>query len=102
MPRLQLSGLDIVHDIIPKGIPSLHISQHVAASFALVRTDTGIFRNLKKAILDGFIPKKAAVKEGDAPASDIGESSRGIAAAAGGTLCRSDSFIGLRVAQRGN
>ena len=28
MPKLQLSGLDIAHDIIPKGIPSLRISQH--------------------------------------------------------------------------
>ena len=28
MLKLQLSGLDVVHDIIPKGIPSLHISQH--------------------------------------------------------------------------
>ena len=28
MPKLQLSGLDIAHDIIPKGISSLRISQH--------------------------------------------------------------------------
>ena len=28
MPKLQLSGLDIAHDIIPKGIPSLRISQY--------------------------------------------------------------------------
>ena len=25
MPQLQLSGVDVVHDIIPKGIPSLRI-----------------------------------------------------------------------------
>ena len=35
----------------------------VASSFALVLPDTGHFRNLKKAVLDGFIPKKAAVKK---------------------------------------
>ena len=37
MPKLQLSGLDIVHDIIPIGIPSLHIiSQHTRLSFSSV------------------------------------------------------------------
>ena len=28
MPKLQPSGLNVVHDIIPKGITRLHISQH--------------------------------------------------------------------------
>ena len=32
MPKLQLSGLDIVHDIIPKGTPSLRISQQVSTT----------------------------------------------------------------------
>ena len=35
----------------------------VASSFALVHPDTGHFRNLKKAILEGFIPKKTAAKK---------------------------------------
>lgn len=37
--------------------------ENVAASFVLVLADTGHFRALKKAILEGFIPKKAAVKK---------------------------------------
>ena len=35
----------------------------VASSFALVLPNTGHFRNLKKAILEGFIPKKTAAKK---------------------------------------
>ena len=36
--------------------------EKIAASFALVLSDAGHFRTLKKAILEGFIPKEAAVK----------------------------------------
>ena len=37
--------------------------ENVAASFTLVRADTGHFRTLKKAILEGFLPKKVPVKK---------------------------------------
>ena len=37
--------------------------ENVAASFALVPADTGHFRSLKKAVLEGFAPKKIAVKK---------------------------------------
>ena len=55
MLKLQLSGLDVVHDIIPKGIPSLHISQHAVWGMNVFSTHSYLFGTYKSALLHFFL-----------------------------------------------
>ena len=52
MPKLQLSGLDIVHDIIPIGILSLHLSQQCVQSVCAIRIENSGSRLYRVTVLD--------------------------------------------------